>query len=108
MSDAENSYRKSLKERDEIIHTYHDYWRKSLGPYLIGRPTDSTNQSHAQWLSDCTMGLTAEMDTARAIIAAVVKWRADAVVARTLGVPEPSVMPYLPDGIAALKAEATK
>lgn len=96
MSDLENSHRRSLKEAQGQTQLYADYWRGSLGRYLTGTPSGRTHEDHAQWLSDCTAGLTSEMDTARAIIAAVEKWHADATVARTIGVPEPSVLPYLP------------
>ncbi|WP_438852747.1 hypothetical protein [Brevundimonas nasdae] len=104
MSDLENAHRRSLKAAQAQTQLHIDYWRGSLGRYLTGTPSGRTVEDHAQWLSDCTAGLTSEMDTARAIIAAVEKWHADATVARTIGVPEPSVLPYLPIRIPVPKA----
>ncbi|VDC51406.1 hypothetical protein [Brevundimonas mediterranea] len=103
MSDLENSHLRSLKAAQDQTQLYIDYWKGSLGRYLTGAPSGRTHEEFAQWLSDCTAGLTVEMDTARAIKAAVEKWHADATVARTIGVPEPSVLPYLPIRIPAPK-----
>lgn len=105
MSDAENGHRKALKAAEAETQTLHEYWRQSLGGYLVGAPESRTIEAHAQWLSDCTVGLASEMDTARAIIAAIAKWKADATVAQTLGIAEPSVLTYLPAGLSALQAE---
>jgi|GEM_PF-1667305 hypothetical protein len=99
MSDAERSYEKALKAAHDATRLYADYWRGSLRRYLLGSPKGRTHEAHAQWLSDCTTDLVVDMDTARAIIAGVEKWRAAATVARTLGVAEPSVLPYLPISI---------
>ena len=96
MSDLENSHRKSLKAAEDTIQLYADYWRRSLGHHLHGSPKGRSHEAFAQWLSDWTSNVVGDVDTARKIIAGVQKWQADAKVARTLGVPEPSVLTYLP------------
>lgn len=104
MSDLENSHRRALNEAHEATRTYSDYWRGCLGHYLKGQPEERTHKSIAQWLSDCTSNLMCDVDDARKIMAAFEKWKADAQVARTIGVPEPSFSAY----IAGLKSTAAK
>lgn len=96
MSDIENAHRRSMDEAQATIRLFSEYWRQALGPYLLGSPKERTHESFAQWLSDCTCNLRADVDDARAIIAAVDRWKSGATVARTLGVPEPSITTYLP------------
>lgn len=102
MSDLENARRRALNEAREATQTYSDYWRGCLGSYLRGQPEERTHQSIARWLSDCTSNLICDVDDARKIMAAFEKWKADAQVARTIGVPEPSFTAY----IDALKSTA--
>jgi hypothetical protein len=90
VSDIENSHRRSLAAAHAETEACFASWRRALGRHIA-------NKRHLiDALVMGTQAVVAEIDQARAITAAVEKWKAEAAVARTLGVPEPSILDYLP------------
>ena len=90
MSDAENGFRKAIAAEQANTAMYVDAWRRELGAHIAPK----------HHLIDAlvlgTRTVVAEVKAATATNQGVAKWKADAAVARTLGVPEPSILNYLP------------
>jgi len=71
--------------------SYERAWRRELGRHIAPK----------RHLIDAlvlgTRSVVQDVDKARTWAAGIVRWRKDALVARTIGFPEPSINDYLPD-----------